>query len=303
MKFDISNVKVLHLEPTSRCNAACPQCARFLLDGITVDPRLNLQDLSLDKIKVVLTDEFISNLDKMFMCGSFGDPAASAHTLAIYDWFRYINPDMILGMNTNGSLRSQSWWRMLGTRLNKAKDYCVFSIDGLSDTNHIYRRNTQWDKIMKNAQTFINAGGHAHWDMLIFKHNQHQIEEAKQLAKDMGFNVFRAKVSRRFTTRPIDFLEVPDGYENTLINTPTIKCHALEEKSLYMDYSGKLWPCCFIGTDPFNPEVKELNYKNFDNIIDSWKTKTPINHCVNSCSVKNNQSNFAKQWVEEIYFK
>ena len=30
----------------------------------------------------------------------------------------------------------------------------------------------------------------AEWQMLVFKHNQHQIDEAKQMAKEIGFNKF-----------------------------------------------------------------------------------------------------------------
>ena len=32
-----------------------------------------------------------------------------------------------------------------------------FAIDGLSDTNHIYRVKTNFDKIMINAEAFIKA--------------------------------------------------------------------------------------------------------------------------------------------------
>jgi hypothetical protein len=44
----------------------------------------------------------------------------------------------------------------------------------LEDTNHLYRENVEWKKIMENARAFISAGGTAHWDMLIFDHNKHQ---------------------------------------------------------------------------------------------------------------------------------
>ena len=32
-----------------------------------------------------------------------------------------------------------------------------FNIDGLEDTNHLYRRNTDFNKIINNAQAFIGA--------------------------------------------------------------------------------------------------------------------------------------------------
>ena len=77
--------------------------------------------------------------------------------------------------------------------MNGPKDYCVFSIDGLEDTNHLYRRNVKWEKVIENARSFITAGGKAHWDMLVFEHNKHQVDEAKSYANKLGFVWFRSK--------------------------------------------------------------------------------------------------------------
>ena len=49
--------------------------------------------------------------------------------------------------------------------------YARFAIDGLEDTNHIYRRNTDWVKIVQNATAYIAAGGRAEWDFIVFAHN------------------------------------------------------------------------------------------------------------------------------------
>ena len=54
----------------------------------------------------------------------------------------------------------------------------------------MYRRMTNFDKIMDNANAFISAGGNAHWKMIEFEHNKHQIEEARELARKMGFTHF-----------------------------------------------------------------------------------------------------------------
>lgn len=78
-------------------------------------------------------------------------------------------------------MRTTNYWQELGEDiLNQPLDYVVFSIDGLADTNHIYRRGAVWDKIVENAEAFIKAGGSAHWDMLVYQHNQHQVDSAEQ---------------------------------------------------------------------------------------------------------------------------
>jgi hypothetical protein len=53
-------------------------------------------------------------------------------------------------------------------------------------------------KIMQNAEAFIQAGGRARWDYIVFAHNEHQVEEAEALSKSMGFEKFQYKKSARF---------------------------------------------------------------------------------------------------------
>ena len=87
---------------------------------------------------------------------------------------------------------------MLNGGENLAKVYgrmgaVIFSVDGLADTNHIYRQGVVWDNVESNMRAFIDAGGRARWDFLIFEHNQHQVEEAEALANKWGCEKFMKK--------------------------------------------------------------------------------------------------------------
>lgn len=207
--FANSTIKQLQLETSSNCNAACPMCPR------EYSPLFNKEtdgrSLSLSKIKTLFDTSVISGLDSMFMCGNYGDPAAAPDTIKIYNYFREVNPSIDLGMHSNGGLRSTKWWSELGAVLSRPSDYCYFSVDGLADTNHIYRVNTKFDKIMKNATSFIQAGGQARWEYLVFAHNEHQVDEARALATEMGFVDFRTKISRRFNWVPSQTIKAPVG--------------------------------------------------------------------------------------------
>ena len=86
-------------------------------------------------------------------------------------------------------------------------DYDVFSIDGLEDTNHIYRVGVQFKKIMENAKAYIDTGASAHWDMLVFDHNKHQVDECRQLADTMGFTWFRSKETDRWDQYQFDHIK------------------------------------------------------------------------------------------------
>lgn len=281
-------IKVLHLESTDVCQLACPACAR------ETDPEFNkyqLHHLTVSQIQKHFSDRVIKNIEKMYMCGVYGDPAAGKYTLDIYRWFREINPDITLGMNTNGALQTTFWWHGLAKILNQPKDYVVFSIDGLEDSNSTYRINSSWSKLMANIEAFISAGGRAHWDMLVFKHNQHQVDACEQLARSIGFKWFRAKVSKRPAYRG---LEAPVNWIQPRINTGPIKCQALNEKSAYIDAHGRLSPCCWLGARQSNfiTDLKEVQ--------SSWKTDSPNTVCQSTCSTNKNKTTFEEQWQREV---
>jgi hypothetical protein len=286
----LTSVKVLHVEPTDACNAACPQCGR------EVDPKFDKNDLhhlTVDQIKATISEDIISNLDKMFMCGNYGDPAAGRHTLEIYRYFRSINPTITLGMNTNGGLRNTDWWQELADILNQPQDYVVFSIDGLEDTNHIYRVNVNWNKVLENAQAFIDTGGSAHWDMLVFDHNQHQVDSAEYTAGLYGFKWFRAKVSKRHAVTPISFLHPPAGWKDPVVSAGPIECHALKESSVYISARGITYPCCWLGYNT------DHTLDTFKSVQDTWGT-SPLKICTDNCSHNNFGSSFTNQWQREI---
>ena len=196
MLYEYNDIKTVHLEVTDRCNASCPMCARNI-NGGEDNPQLPDVELTVDDTRVIFSKEFIAQLDRMYMCGNFGDPIVAKDTLEIFQYFRENNSKMTLSLHTNGSAKSEEWWKELAKTLGP-RGYVVFGIDGLEDTNHLYRQNTIFTKIMSNAKAFIDAGGHARWDFIVFAHNEHQVEAAEQLSKDMGFEKFQYKKSARF---------------------------------------------------------------------------------------------------------
>jgi len=284
----LRDIKVLHLEPTDVCQAACPLCAR------ETNPEFNKTQqhhLDMHKIQQVFAVDRIAALDKMFMCGNYGDPAAGRHTLDIYKEFRKLNPDITLGMNTNGALQNTHWWNKLGCIFDRPLDYVVFSIDGLEDTNHLYRKNVNWTKLIANAKAYIAAGGSAHWDMLVYKHNQHQVDACEQMARDIGCTWFRAKVSKRGFT---DTLAAPVNWKLPQVQSTTIQCHALNEHSMYINAQGQTSPCCWLGSR--QPAV----VTDFDSIRESWTGPRPHPICLSTCASRNSSTSFTNQWQREI---
>ncbi|MCU0543390.1 MAG: tetratricopeptide repeat protein [Oscillatoriaceae cyanobacterium Prado104] len=196
MYLKYEDIRRASVEITSRCNAACPQCPR------TDNQILPSAELTMEDIERIFPPDFCSQLDLVYMCGNYGDAMTSNTTIpAIEYWHRMGIPE--IDLYTNGSGRNPDWWRTLAKAMTGEKDRVTFSIDGLADTNSIYRQNTNWDRIMQSVNAFIQAGGKAVWHYLIFEHNQHQVEAARTLAEKLGFIEFVPKATSRFVAQEL----------------------------------------------------------------------------------------------------
>jgi MoaA/NifB/PqqE/SkfB family radical SAM enzyme len=161
--FNYQNIRTLQVEITSDCNAACPQCPRNVYGGQTV-PNLPINRWSVTDLPKMFRNNFVANLDLIYFCGTYGDPLMHPQVLQIADWFKQRNPMVKIGIHTNGGVgRNQTY-----IDLAKVVDFIAFGIDGLDDTNHIYRRRVKWNRVMSHAESFISAGGKAKWDYIVF---------------------------------------------------------------------------------------------------------------------------------------
>jgi len=193
-RIDYEKITGLHLELTTKCNAACPMCNRNF-KGI-VRNKLKMVDLSLDDCKKILNDGFLKQLKLISICGVFGDPINNKHLLNILDYIYSVNSNIVINIYTNGSLHDTDWWQNLAKRLKKGR--VIFGIDGLDGISELHRCKTNFKKVINNAKSFIDSGGVAQWDYIVFKHNEHQVEEAKKLSEQLGFFEFQIKKTSRF---------------------------------------------------------------------------------------------------------
>jgi MoaA/NifB/PqqE/SkfB family radical SAM enzyme len=275
--YKYEDIRSIHLEVTQNCQASCPMCDRNM-NGKGVNPHINLDELTIEDCKKIFLPEFISQLDTMYMCGNLGDPIIARDTLEIFTYFRDHNPKMWLSMNTNAGAKNTIWWHALAKTIG-SNGAVIFSVDGLKDTNHIYRQGVSWTNVERNIKAFIKAGGRARWDFLIFEHNQHQVEEAEALASKWGFEKFVAKKTGRFVTskvEPKDKHQAVDrkGNETTELKKPDEKyqnaalkkqdviinkygsmdayydaapiiCKVKKDNSLFITAEGLALPCCW----------------------------------------------------------
>lgn len=276
-------IRHLHMEFSSLCNARCPRCPRNVF-GYPYNSGYEETSLSLDLIKKSFDPEFINQLDMILINGNFGDFTANLESLEIIKYFKLHKPNLFIQISTNGSARNIDFWEDLGKLSDIKIDFCL---DGLEDTHHLYRQDTDFNKIIQNAQAFIKVGGYAVWKMILFEHNKHQIETARLRSKNYGFKEFQLEDHGRNNGPVFDrkgnLVHVMGNWNSytdieSLINfqnDPTknyrypeynpkrkLKCFTKEVKSIYIAANGKVYPCCYLG---FNPQTYKKGFHRFVN--------------------------------------
>lgn len=277
------NITELHIELTDKCQASCPMCARNVSGGRERN-FVGKYDIELTKFKDWFPTDFIKNLIHFYSCGNYGDPIIAQDCLDIYKYVRSINKHCHLGIHTNGSARDTTWWKKLALVLT-GNHTCVFGIDGFADSHLLYRRGTNWKKIINNARSFIDAGGNAEIDCLVFKHNENEIEDFKNSMLSLGFNKVNLKYTRRFydmkkfpvedvagnieyylepsiKESPVHFIPLEKISKDISIWEKTVresiinpKC--VEKSEIYVDARGNVFPCCWIGSDWIEQPIEE----------------------------------------------
>ena len=306
--YKYEDIKVIHLENTQNCQANCPMCDRNM-NGEGLNPHIDLSELTLEDCKRIFEPEFIAQLKTMYMCGNLGDPIVARDTLEIFRYFRENNADMWLSMNTNAGAKNEAWWRELAQVFGRM-GAVIFSVDGLSDTNHLYRQGVVWDNVERNMRAFIDAGGRARWDFLIFEHNQHQVEEAEALANAWGCESFTKKKTGRFITgksqkkeshqavgrkgeKTTELKKPDEKYQNKALSKQDallekygsmdayydvvpIKCKVKDEGSLFITAEGLAMPCCWTAGQMYKWYLPKHSTQIW-NFIDDAGNKDSIN--------------------------
>ena len=208
--------------------------------------------------------------------------------------FRFKNPTLQLYIHTNGGVHNEKWWMELAHIIGE-HGKIDFGIDGLEDTNHLYRRNVKFNKVIENAKAFIEMGGKAQWNWLVYKHNEHQIPQARKLADEIGFEDILFRSTGRFMNHetltemerwPVQntkgeieyYLEPPTDkqYHNSSVeNLPllhkqypdikkyfdetSIKCDALTGNKVAITAEGLVLPCNFFEHNLYDARFHDKN--------------------------------------------
>jgi len=229
LKDQIQNYNI---ELTTRCTAHCPFCAR-VQSGFT-----EIIDLDLEVIKKI---PFESSR-KIVLSGSLGEPTCYPKLFELLEYCFSKNPELQFAITTNGFTHNEEWWKELAKKFNK-RSYVIFGIDGLEDTHSRHRRGTDFHQIIKNAKSFISAGGCLLIQTIVFKYNEHQLPEIRKLADDIGASATFYRPSKEYNEEfPRPEMEIKTQGDMVMEGGP-IYCLTLERRELFLNVEGYLCPC------------------------------------------------------------
>jgi MoaA/NifB/PqqE/SkfB family radical SAM enzyme len=301
MKWTYEGLSAVHLELSSKCNAACPGCPRFIKNSPNVHPSIIETNITFEEFKTWFPEEALERIYNWIICGTHGDPLACTDLYKILEYICEHSPGNIQ-INTNGGLRNPEYFRKIGKlfvdkKLSNVQRGITFSIDGLKHTNHLYRRNVQWDKVWANLMAYVETGAPTTWDYLIFGHNAYQVDKARELAEQYGITFIQKNpfgvdgtampvldknykleyVIEHATNHNYDAYDPAEPDYVADLPAPVtekgeISCMSFRQGQppfdergiieIYVSATGHVHPCCFVGNkmqgQVYNAEAREM---------------------------------------------
>jgi len=293
---------------TSYCNSNCGNCSRNIL-GVDLNPNMPLQHMTMDTWKKLMSTETVAQISDIMFNGAYGDALMNPH---LFEALEHLDSKLVIRIDTNGGIHDPKYWAELANILKRFQKptHVTFSIDGLEDTNHLYRRGVNYRKVIENAQAFIDNGGWARWRTLIFEHNKHQIDDMRKISEDMGFlkfdinggthtaavnNIVKQakeyyKANKKQAAYEVEYAflthenKIKDqikryGSLEKVYAESNIRCKWQEKRQIQVSHMGEVWPCCYMLSDRYPKDSGNIFYSDISKILSEHEPHfNDINH-------------------------
>jgi radical SAM protein with 4Fe4S-binding SPASM domain len=298
MPFSIS------VEPTTSCNLRCPECPSGLRSFTRATGML---DESFFRKTIDELAEHLTYLTFYFQ----GEPYLHKNFLEMVQYAATKN--IYTATSTNGHyLNDANCQKTIASGL----DRLIISIDGTTqETYQQYRVGGQLDKVIEGAKNIVSwkkklnsQTPYIIFQFLVVRPNEHQIDELKLLAKEIGVDEVILKTAQVYDyTHGNELIPTIDKYSRykkksdgtyTIKNTLENNCWKLWH-SCVITWDGKVVPCCFdkdaqhqlgdLQTNSFREVWNNAAYKNFRaKLVKGRKEIDICTNCSEGCDVNFN---------------
>lgn len=263
----------ISIEPTTSCNLRCPECPSGLRSFTRPTGMLS------EALYQSVIDQLVPHLSYLNFYFQ-GEPFLNTRFL---DMVHYASSRKVYtATSTNAHYLSEDKARQT---VESGLDRLIISVDGTTqDTYEQYRVGGNLSKVMEGTQNIIHwkkklksSSPHLVFQFLVVRPNEHQVDEVKQLAKQIGVDEVSFKTAQIYNYQNgSDLIPLDPKYsryrkdasgrfsiKNGLLNHCWKMWH-----SCVITWDGKVVPCCFDKDAHF--VLGDLNQETFTEI---WNGK------------------------------
>jgi MoaA/NifB/PqqE/SkfB family radical SAM enzyme len=175
----------INVEITNICPLECPFCPRQRPDNKE----------RIKKSKNITKANFLKlvRFGKTFrFAGQISDPIYHPNFLEFLELTKNY-PNKVFRIHTNGTRKKMDWWKKAFS-MSGPNVRWTFGLDGASqEIANIYRVNTRYEEVMEVLKLGNSIGCVVVWQFIVFQHNEHQVELAKQIARENNLNILFIK--------------------------------------------------------------------------------------------------------------
>jgi len=244
----------INLDICAKCTLKCGGCARKQHDKHKI--KVPGDYMSIECFKKII-DFFVG----ISFCGQISDPILHPN-LPEFLKLTY-EKGIRVQVHTAVSHKPLSWHKKCYEANPKAKWW--FGIDGLPEESHKYRVNQDGIKEFERMKLCAEMGLKTTWQYIIFNYNENHVDEARQMATDIGVWFMELRSSRwnkeTIHLKPKQKDSFGERKEIKKIDPKCIeklekKSGSLDRKGLGQSATGYLLPCCW--KDPAILSIQEI---------------------------------------------
>ena len=238
---------ILFIEPTDICNLKCPLCPS---GNGTLKRAKGYMSLSVFK-KVI--DES-KDKTSLLVLWNQGEPFLNKDFL---EMVRYASDHKLFSLvSTNANIMPDA-----EELVKSGLDSLIISIDGATqETYNKYRVNGDLETVISNVKKIVVAKRKLksitpfiNWQFLVMKHNEHELEEIKKIAKETGVDNVIFKTVQIYQKSDIkEFLPINPKFRRYKIEGDNFelkfgvknRCYRIWTKPV-VNWNGEMSICCF----------------------------------------------------------
>jgi radical SAM protein with 4Fe4S-binding SPASM domain len=263
----------ISVEPTTSCNLSCPECPSGLKKFSRPTGKITRENFNR------ILEQMHKHLQYITLYFQ-GEPLLNQEFTEFIRMARRKN--IYVATSTNGHfLDEKTAVDLVQSGLNRL----IISLDGTDAETYVkYRRGGDFETVIRNIKTMVAArekAGAKHpfleLQFLVLKHNQHQVEEIKNLGKELGVDSVSLKTAQVYEFEEgNDFIPDLDRYSRyekqadgkyRIKNKLPNHCFRMWSGCV-LTWDSRVVPCCFDKDAEY--QFGKLDEQDFKSI---WRSK------------------------------